>query len=167
MARALGADQDTGGGHRHRRQDAAPLLSEEGAERADPHGFGLRRAPRLVLGQVAVAEKSNEIVAIPALLGMMAIEGAVVTIDAMDCQRNIAKKIIARKADYSSRSKVIRERFARMSTCSQTSRKPMASRIRQSAGTRRSTAITAASKPEPIPRSTMSAGCKSGTIGRD
>ena len=95
-----GADQDTGGGHRHRRQDAAPLLSEEGAERADPHGFGLRRAPRLVLGQVAVAEKSNEIVAIPALLGMMAIEGAVVTIDAMGCQRNIAKKIIARKADY-------------------------------------------------------------------
>jgi hypothetical protein len=38
---------------------------------------------RLVMGQVAVAEKSNEIVAIPALLDMMAIEGAVVTIDAM------------------------------------------------------------------------------------
>jgi predicted transposase YbfD/YdcC len=55
---------------------------------------------RLVLGQVAVAEKSNEIVAIPALLDMMAIEGAVVTIDAMGCQRSIAKKIIARKADY-------------------------------------------------------------------
>ena len=55
---------------------------------------------RLVMGQVAVAEKSNEIVAIPALLDMMAIEGAVVTIDAMGCQRNIAKKIIAKKADY-------------------------------------------------------------------
>ena len=38
---------------------------------------------RLVMGQIAVAEKSNEIVAIPALLDMMAIEGAVVTIDAM------------------------------------------------------------------------------------
>ena len=55
---------------------------------------------RLVMGQVAVAEKSNEIVAIPALLDMLAIEGAVVTIDAMGCQRNIAKKIIAKKADY-------------------------------------------------------------------
>lgn len=55
---------------------------------------------RLVLGQVAVAEKSNEIVAIPALLDMMAIEGAVVTIDAMGCQRSIARKIIDKKADY-------------------------------------------------------------------
>jgi predicted transposase YbfD/YdcC len=55
---------------------------------------------RLVLGQVKVSEKSNEIVAIPALLDMMAIEGAVVTIDAMGCQRDIAKKIIDKKADY-------------------------------------------------------------------
>jgi predicted transposase YbfD/YdcC len=55
---------------------------------------------RLVLGQVKVNEKSNEIVAIPALLEMMAIEGAVVTIDAMGCQRDIAKKIIDKKADY-------------------------------------------------------------------
>ena len=55
---------------------------------------------RLVMGQVAVAEKSNEIVAIPALLDMMAIEGAVVTIDAMGCQRSIARKIIDKKADY-------------------------------------------------------------------
>jgi len=55
---------------------------------------------RLVLGQVKVAEKSNEIVAIPALLDMMAIEGAVVTIDAMGCQRDIAKKILDQKADY-------------------------------------------------------------------
>jgi predicted transposase YbfD/YdcC len=55
---------------------------------------------RLVLGQVKVAEKSNEIVAIPKLLEMMAIEGAIVTIDAMGCQREIAKKIIDKKADY-------------------------------------------------------------------
>jgi predicted transposase YbfD/YdcC len=55
---------------------------------------------RLVLGQLKVSEKSNEIVAIPALLDMMAIEGAVVTIDAMGCQRGIANKIIAKKADY-------------------------------------------------------------------
>jgi len=55
---------------------------------------------RIVLGQVKVNEKSNEIVAIPALLDMMSIEGAVVTIDAMGCQRNIASKIIDKKADY-------------------------------------------------------------------
>src|SRR6266536_532487 len=55
---------------------------------------------RLVLGQVKVAEKSNEIVAIPALLDMMAIEGAIVTLDAMGCQRDIARKIIDKKADY-------------------------------------------------------------------
>src|SRR5450755_2584004 len=55
---------------------------------------------RIVLGQVKVNEKSNEIVAIPALLDMMAIEGAIVTIDAMGCQRAIAKKITDKKADY-------------------------------------------------------------------
>jgi len=55
---------------------------------------------RLVLGQVKVAEKSNEIVAIPKLLAMMAIEGAIVTIDAIGCQRAIARQIVAQKADY-------------------------------------------------------------------
>ncbi len=55
---------------------------------------------RLVLGQVKVAEKSNEIVAIPALLDMLAIAGAIVTIDAMGCQRDIAEKIVDKKADY-------------------------------------------------------------------
>ena len=55
---------------------------------------------RLVLGQVEVADKANEIVAIPKLLDMLAIEGAVVTIDAMGCQRAIAQKIIDKKADY-------------------------------------------------------------------
>jgi predicted transposase YbfD/YdcC len=55
---------------------------------------------RLVLGQIKVADKSNEIIAIPALLDMLAIEGAVVTIDAMGCQRDISQKIIDKKADY-------------------------------------------------------------------
>src|SRR5271157_4703312 len=54
---------------------------------------------RMVLGQVKVGDKSNEIVAIPALLDLLAIEGAVVTIDAMGCQREIAQKIIDKKAD--------------------------------------------------------------------
>ena len=55
---------------------------------------------RLVLGQVKVAEKSNEIVAIPKLLEMLAIEGAIVTVDAMGCQREIAQKVVEKKADY-------------------------------------------------------------------
>ena len=55
---------------------------------------------RLVMGQVKVADKANEIVAIPKLLDMLAIEGAVVTIDAMGCQRAIAQKIVEKKADY-------------------------------------------------------------------
>jgi len=55
---------------------------------------------RLVLGQVKVAEKSNEITAIPKLLEMLAVEAAIVTIDAMGCQRDIAQKIIDKKADY-------------------------------------------------------------------
>jgi predicted transposase YbfD/YdcC len=55
---------------------------------------------RLVLGQVKVAEKSNEIVAIPKLLDMLAIDGAIVTIDAMGCQRAIAQKILDKRADY-------------------------------------------------------------------
>jgi predicted transposase YbfD/YdcC len=53
---------------------------------------------RLVLGQIKVADKSNEIVAIPKLLDMLAIEGAIVTIDAMGCQRAITKS--STRADY-------------------------------------------------------------------
>jgi hypothetical protein len=55
---------------------------------------------RLVLGQVKVDDKSNEIVAIPKLLDLLAIDGAIVTIDAMGCQRDIATKILGKRADY-------------------------------------------------------------------
>lgn len=54
----------------------------------------------LSLGQVAVDEKSNEITAIPKLLELLNVEGALVTIDAMGCQRAIAAKIITGKGDY-------------------------------------------------------------------
>ena len=54
----------------------------------------------LVLGQVKTEEKSNEITAIPKLLDMLDINGCIVTIDAMGCQKDIAKKIIDKKADY-------------------------------------------------------------------
>ena len=55
---------------------------------------------RLVLGQTKVDEKSNEIVAIPKLLNMLSLEGAIVTIDAMGCQKEIAKQIVNKNADY-------------------------------------------------------------------
>ena len=54
----------------------------------------------LSLGQVACAEKSNEITAIPELLRLVDITGAIITIDAMGTQRAIAEQIIDRKADY-------------------------------------------------------------------
>jgi predicted transposase YbfD/YdcC len=55
---------------------------------------------RLVLGQEAVSEKSNEIVAIPLLLERLELTGALVTIDAMGTQIEIAEKIVARGGDY-------------------------------------------------------------------
>src|SRR5215510_14499646 len=57
-------------------------------------------ANRLVLGQLKVAEKSNEITAIPELLRLLDLQGAVVTIDAMGCQKEIAKTITEQGADY-------------------------------------------------------------------
>lgn len=55
---------------------------------------------QLVLGQAAVAEKSNEITAIPELLNLLDIEQSIITLDAMGCQQEIAKQIIKQKADY-------------------------------------------------------------------
>jgi predicted transposase YbfD/YdcC len=55
---------------------------------------------RLVLGQVAVEDKSNEITALPELLALVDIAGCVVTADAMGTQKAIAKQIIAQQADY-------------------------------------------------------------------
>ena len=55
---------------------------------------------RLVLGQMKVEDKSNEITAIPALLELLDITGSIITIDAMGTQTEIAKKIIDKKGDY-------------------------------------------------------------------
>lgn len=54
----------------------------------------------LVLGQEKVAEKSNEITAIPKLLDLLSLKGAIVTIDAIGCQTAIARKIVDKDADY-------------------------------------------------------------------
>ena len=55
---------------------------------------------RLVLAQMKVEDKSNEITAIPPLLDLLDIAGSIITIDAMGTQTEIAKKIIDQKADY-------------------------------------------------------------------
>ena len=54
----------------------------------------------VVLGQVKCQEKSNEIRAIPELLKILDLEGCIVTIDAMGCQKDIVKEIVDKKADY-------------------------------------------------------------------
>lgn len=54
----------------------------------------------LVLGQVKVNEKSNEITAVPELLRVLKLQGAIVTLDAMGCQKEIATNIIDHHADY-------------------------------------------------------------------
>ena len=55
---------------------------------------------RLVLGAVKVAEKSNEIPAVPALLALLDIRGCLLTTDAMSCQKTTAEQIIAQGGDY-------------------------------------------------------------------
>lgn len=57
-------------------------------------------ANRLVLGQVAVDDKSNEITAIPMLLALLDLDGCTVTIDAMGCQTAIADQIVRRGGNY-------------------------------------------------------------------
>ncbi len=57
-------------------------------------------ANHLVLGQVKVDEKSNEITAIPKLIKVLELKGCIVTIDAMGCQKEIVKQIVAKDADY-------------------------------------------------------------------
>jgi predicted transposase YbfD/YdcC len=57
-------------------------------------------ANRLILGQLKTSEQSNEITAIPELLNILALQGCIVTIDAMGCQTAIAAQIIEQEADY-------------------------------------------------------------------
>ena len=74
---------------------------QEGGAKAPIHmisAFSSRQ--RMVLGQRKVADKSNEITAIPELLDLLTVKGAVVTIDAMGCQKEIAAKIVGKGADY-------------------------------------------------------------------
>jgi predicted transposase YbfD/YdcC len=55
---------------------------------------------RLVLAQIATDAKSNEITAVPKLLKLLTLQGAIVTADALNCQRAIAEQIVEQKGDY-------------------------------------------------------------------
>lgn len=55
---------------------------------------------RLVLAQIATDAKSNEITAVPKLLEMLSLKGAIVTVDALNCQREIAQQIVDQGGDY-------------------------------------------------------------------
>jgi predicted transposase YbfD/YdcC len=54
----------------------------------------------VVLGQIATDVKSNEITAVPKLLKMLSLKGTIVTVDALNCQRDIAQQIVAQGGDY-------------------------------------------------------------------
>lgn len=91
------------------REDEPDIVALDGktsrrAKRGEAHPLHVVSAwasrQRLVLGQQAVDQKSNEIVAIPLLLERLQLTGALVTIDAMGCQTKIAEKILAKGADY-------------------------------------------------------------------
>jgi predicted transposase YbfD/YdcC len=55
---------------------------------------------RMVLAQIATDAKSNEITAVPALLKMLSLKGTIVTVDALNCQRAIARQIVDQGGDY-------------------------------------------------------------------
>ncbi len=76
----------------------------------------------LVLGQVKVADKSNEITAIPQLLQVLELAGCLVTIDAIGCQKEIAQTIVDQKADY------LLEVKENQGICTRISRKPLRER---------------------------------------
>lgn len=92
------------------KQSAGKVISIDGKTIRGSRGKGNKSAIHMVsawveenqitLGQIQVEDKSNEITAIPVLLDALLISGSIVTIDAMGCQVNIAKKIISKSADY-------------------------------------------------------------------
>jgi predicted transposase YbfD/YdcC len=140
----------------------------KGASRDPIHmvsAFAARQ--RLVLAQVKVAEKSNEIIAIPKLLDMLAIEGAILTIDAMGCQRDIAQRVIDKKADYVLALKGNQGSLRDDAELLVTEQK--ASGFVDTEISRDTTVVIAtmaASRPEPRPSSTTSSGSGNAIVGR-
>jgi hypothetical protein len=90
LGEAMAVDGKTARGSRDRAKSRNPLhLVSAWAD-----------ANRLVLGQEATEEKSNEITAISKLLALLDLHGCIVTIDAMGCQRALAERIVDQDGDY-------------------------------------------------------------------
>ena len=113
--------------------------------------FAFAARQRLAPAQVKMSEKSNEIGAIPALPDMMEIEGAVITIDAMGCQRAIAKKIRDKKTGYIIALKGNQGTLREDVEVFAAEQKAMFSKIGRLAGMRPSIATTDATKSENTP----------------
>lgn len=90
MGEVIAVDGKTARGSRDRAKNRNPLHMVSAWADAN----------RLVLGQEATEEKSNEITAIPKLLALLDLHGCIVTIDAMGCQRALAERIIGQGGDY-------------------------------------------------------------------
>jgi predicted transposase YbfD/YdcC len=90
MGEVIAVDGKTARGSRDRAKNRNPLHRVSAWAEAN----------RLVLGQEATEEKSNEITAIPKLLALLELHGCIVTIDAMGCQRAIAERIVEQGGDY-------------------------------------------------------------------
>ena len=91
-------------------QTAGQVIALDGKSVRRSHDRGAGKGPlhlvsawatanRLMLGEVAVDAKSNEITALPALLRALALDGCIVTIDAMGCQREVARLMVEQQAD--------------------------------------------------------------------
>ena len=97
---------------------------------------------------------------------MLAIEGAIITIDAMGCQRDIAQKVIDKKADYVLALKGNQGSLREDVELFVTEQKASGFVDTEISGTPRLMATTAASRPEPRPSSTTSSGSRNATVGR-
>jgi Transposase DDE domain len=85
---ALDGKTVRGSGNKRQKEPAIHLVSAWAAK------------TRIMLAQIKTEDKSNEITAIPKLLDMLDVKGSIITIDAMGCQTEIAKKIKKKEADY-------------------------------------------------------------------
>ena len=86
--------------HRHRWQETTAFSWPTGWKSSHLHGSAWATENQLVLGQTKVADKSNEITAIPELLRLLDISGCIVTIDAIGTQTEITETIIEGGGDY-------------------------------------------------------------------
>lgn len=109
----------------------------------------------LVLAQIATDAKSNEITAVPKLLEMLSLKGTIMTVDALNCQREIARQIVDQGGDYALDLKGNQPTLLRTCKHSSTIR-----RLRSARQNPRLMAITAGSSPARPRSPPISAGCR-------